>query len=316
MTDVTKVSDLLTQNSILALTYYVQEGCCKYIKCICLNNAVVFLLRVSSSFEMKVPENHHQISLSTIERPLIYDQSLEYEPPQNSATDPYTEMYITTDQTIHATLYSIITRLGKCFRKLNFRISLELGGIFCEMRSDFSLEWFTCDLSNKKNSINWYITIPLEQYYESQGTFNAQLYQCEQQLSAILQQGQQTHLLSITRDKLNIVVQQATQNAQTIKGLGQTIQQLKESLTKMVNREMEILGKLDELEKHRRTDPHHAVEGRIAITLSKLGQELDRTKIYILKLVEQITLRDEELKNLSLKQDEMLYKLSRALSLP
>ena len=307
-----QLQQLLFQQNVLVLIHYIYESRLKYIKCISLITGTQFLIRVSASLNIEPPNpTTHQITLKSIKNPLIVDPSAGYEFTTNlggGAAEQYSDIYLSTAQPLHAQIYSMITRLGKCFKHLNYRLTIDTGTILCEMRPDLLLDWFTTSCTTFcKDVVQWFVTIPLDQFYKEQSNIHSVLEQVELELGRILEHSHLVHhkyITSAIKDTLN----HYNTLSQTISKIQQTKDAYITSLTKLNRREQHLRLKMEDLTAARRTEAP-SLEGKLVITISNAEKLLAQTSTLRLKLVKQICTLDEDLKNKLLIRDENMYRL-------
>ena len=314
MTDINNLLAILSAQRATILTFYTLGGHLRYLKCID-HQGTLFFLRVPSSYQLTVPHTFHIVPLTPIERVPIVEDSSEYKAVSSSTAsldDLYADIYLQKSSDQYKVIFEQMARIGKCFKKLHYRLVIESDGVICTMTPDLALEWYKINFTGK---CHWYTIAPLDVFYENKQKFATETAAAERELAHILDSIQSEQLRALKRRTLSAVHNKFARVSQRKTALTGEIAALVKAFQKVSAYEKELQEKREEArgtEKPARAT-HHLKESERLTTLRVLDDKLLETRTMILKVASNLLTTNEQLKNIYLEADRILYPLMKIL---
>ncbi len=301
---------ILQANEIMALTFYNCDNYCKFIRCIDTTSGVFFLLK-NYDTSLSTPKTFNTIELKRAESVPIVDTNASCHSPidiNNSKVDAlYESIYIDPKGKQYRDVYEQIVRIGSCFSRLHVRPVIEANAIFCEMRDNFTLNWFETP-HNYTRLKSWCIVTNLYTFIQKPKETCIYIEQIEGRLKDIFAAAHIKHMRMLTTSNLYAIV----------KSFSTTTSRNKIKIQNKIGDDVLRLKKVQERIKHYKMQQTKLESGssneETAAMVTTLSKQLSGLRENALDIVIEISNKSEQLKEFYLQCEHLLYEAAQRMT--
>ncbi len=301
------LNKLFVQKGIWSLTYYEFEGICKFIRCVDLRSGIFFMARVSSTYDLAIPNEFSKMILERISRVRIVEDSAEYASfsvGEETIRDMYGAIHMDGDEKIHRAIYEQMKRIGRCFENVEARVAIVRDGVLCEMMSDYSLAWFKV----RSNQHQWLPVVTIE-FIEGHRNFSNYISSIESKFNIILIDvcTQRSKIGKI--DIQSVLTKRAAGFNKKLTSLAAERVKLTDRLRILRAREESLNSELETLSAEPSKTSSSRLRTETEMSRVNVERQLKNIRMLGFELVERINENSEEHKSILLENEEFFHDI-------
>ena len=263
----TKLDLLLQTNGFIPLSIFTIDNYCVYIEILCTTTSDIFLLYISSQFNIR-PDKYKSYKINYIEIEDLNNVIDKYaeEPDKSDVKNDYFEIdiedeekhenletslsenynkeiilkNIANDKIFLKDIHRQLERFRFCVQNINYKIAILYKNYLCTIKRDDSLESYHISNFPLKNKKKMYITIDLKSFYKKLDTVKDDFQSVKKSIFKILNNNQEKHTK---------ILSEMLQNKDTLNSYTQLLESKKQYYNKYLSDLEIMLKKLNENEK-------------------------------------------------------------------